>query len=194
MEIKRSSKRRIKAAIKLTLSFLLIFCFGFIGELATAFNLGFLAIIPMETSGIIGIVTAPLIHGGLSSLLINIIPLTILGFLFFLYYKKDAAGMLLAIWLTTGLCIWLIGKPMFYAGSGSIIYAMGAFLFMAGCLTQRTILIAVPLVVILIYAGLTFASNLASSLEVWEVPFSGIFSGVIWAFAFKKAIKDVIVF
>src|SRR3546814_20059219 len=64
---------------------------------------------PRETDGLLGIVFAPLLHGGWGHLIANTFPALVLGFLLLLSGLRTWVGVTLVVWVIGGFGPWLTG-------------------------------------------------------------------------------------
>ncbi|GAE61266.1 peptidase, S54 (rhomboid) family [Xanthomonas arboricola pv. pruni MAFF 301427] len=69
------------------------------------------AVAPLQADGLLGILTAPLLHGSLAHLGANAAALLILGTLAGSVYPRATALALPLLWLGSGLGAWLLGEP-----------------------------------------------------------------------------------
>ena len=65
---------------------------------------------PREIAGLKGIIFSPFIHGNFEHLAANTLPLLILTFSLFFFYRKSAYVILILIFLLSGLFVWLGGQ------------------------------------------------------------------------------------
>ena len=88
---------------------LFILLLGGIHFVQYGFDLNFVhyGIFPRKITGLIGIVTSPLIHGDFSHFFNNSIPLLILGSALFYFYKEIALKVTLWIYLMVGVWTWI---------------------------------------------------------------------------------------
>ncbi|QQS37097.1 MAG: rhomboid family intramembrane serine protease [Ignavibacteriales bacterium] len=77
---------------------------------------------PRHFSGILGIITSPLIHGDFSHLFSNTIPLAILGTGIFYFYPNAAVKALGIIYLLSNTLVWLFAREVFHIGASGIVY------------------------------------------------------------------------
>ncbi|MEN9920047.1 MAG: hypothetical protein RL662_2483 [Bacteroidota bacterium] len=154
------------------------------------FDLASLGILPRQTDGLLGILTAPFIHGNLKHLAANTIPFFVLSFLLFLFYRRKATLFLVLIWLLTGLLTWIIGRSSWHIGASGVIYGLASFLVFGGILSQNWKLILVSILVIVLYSGLVFGVFPSDPRVSWEGHLSGAVSGIILAFMYKKKLQS----
>ena len=106
---------------------------------------------PRESEGLLGILFAPLLHGGFSHLLSNTIPLLVLGTLVAasgrgVFWKVTAAVVLLG-----GLGTWLIAPANTVTiGASGLVFGYLGYLLVAGVRTRhwRDLLIGVAVLVV----------------------------------------------
>ena len=110
-----------------------------------------LGIYPMNTRGIAGILTHPLIHSDFSHLLANTLPLFFLSWCLFFFYRGIAGRIFFIIWVGAGILTFIIGKPGWHIGASGLVYGLAFFLFFSGALRKHTPLIAISLLVTFIW-------------------------------------------
>jgi len=69
-----------------------------------------LGILPREVRGLIGILFSPLLHESFSHLLSNTLPIFMLMWSLFYFYRSIAWKSLLILWILSGFLTWLIGR------------------------------------------------------------------------------------
>ena len=84
-------------------------------------------ILPGKLEGILGIITGPWIHSGLSHLSNNSLPMLFLLAALFYFYKPIAMRVLFIGLVLTGLLTWLIGRPSWHIGASGLIYMLVSF-------------------------------------------------------------------
>lgn len=145
-----------------------------------------LGILPRNFDGLIGIITAPLIHGGFSHIISNTVPLILMGLGIFYFYPKAAYRVFVIIYLGTGILVWLFAREVYHIGASGIIYGFVAFLFFSGVFRKDNRSIALALVVIFLYGGLIWGVLPTRQAISWESHFFGAVVGTISAFIFRN--------
>jgi membrane associated rhomboid family serine protease len=173
-----------KLIIPLTFPMLLwvIYLITYLFEIPT-FKLG---ILPRNFSGLVGIFTSPLIHGGFSHLVSNSTPLIFMGLGIFYFYPKVAYKVFTVIYLGTGILVWIFAREVYHIGASGIIYGFASFLFFSGIFRKDNRSIALALVVIFLYGGLIWGVLPFEKGVSWESHLFGAIVGVITAFIFRK--------
>lgn len=149
-------------------------------------NLSPFGVLPGSFSGMIGILTSPLIHGSFSHLISNTAPLIILGISIFYFYPKKAYASFLIIYLGTGILVWLLGREVYHIGASGIVYGYVSFLFFNGLFRKDNKSIALSLLVVFMYGGLVWGILPGMKGISWESHFFGAVMGLIAAFIFRK--------
>jgi membrane associated rhomboid family serine protease len=149
-------------------------------------KLNFLGVLPRNISGIVGIITSPLIHGSFSHLISNTAPLIILGISIFYFYSKSAYRSFLLIYLGTGLLVWIFGREVYHIGASGVVYGYVAFLFFNGLFRKDNKSIALSLLVVFLYGGLVWGILPGMRGISWESHFFGSIMGLIASFIFRK--------
>ncbi len=173
-----------KLILPLTFPILLwvIYLFTQLLEIST-FKLG---ILPRSFSGLIGILTSPLIHQDLSHLISNTAPLIIMGLSIFYFYSKVAYKSFVIIYIGTGILVWLFAREAYHIGASGIIYGFVSFLFFSGIFRKDNRSIALALIIIFLYGGLIWGVLPLEKRVSWESHLFGAIVGVFPAFTFRK--------
>jgi membrane associated rhomboid family serine protease len=159
-----------------------IYLITYLFEIPT-FKLG---ILPRNFSGLVGIFTSPLIHGGFSHLVSNSTPLIFMGLGIFYFYPKVAYKVFTVIYFGTGILVWIFAREVYHIGASGIIYGFASFLFFSGIFRKDNRSIALALVVIFLYGGLIWGVLPVEKGVSWESHLFGAIVGVITAFIFRK--------
>lgn len=145
-----------------------------------------LGILPRNFSGLVGVLTSPLIHGGFSHLISNTAPLVFMGLGIFYFYPKVAYKVFAIIYLGTGIFVWLFAREVYHIGASGIIYGFVSFLFFSGIFRRDNRSIALALVIIFLYGGLIWGVLPVEQGVSWESHLFGAIVGIIAAFIFRK--------
>ena len=113
-----------------------------------------LGIEPRTLGGLVGIVFAPLAHASLNHLMSNTLPLAVLATLMLYAYPRATRIALPAIWLLSGLGVWLFARESTHVGMSGVNHGLMFFLFLIGLVRRDRIGIAISLVVFFFYGGM----------------------------------------
>lgn len=161
------------------------------------------AIIPLDIAGLQGIVFSPFLHGSLSHIASNSLPLAVLGFLLYQFYPEVANRVMLYGWLLSGAVVWMTPPFSFFdyhfyksciIGASGVVYVMAFFLFMSGVIRRNTKLLAISLFIAFYFGGMIWGmlpEELLFSLPrpsnvAWQAHLAGGIIGVIMAIIYQK--------
>ena len=102
-------RRRVRRGALVSVASVLLLCvvFAFQGRIDVAAW----SVTPHALHGMLGLLTAPLLHGSLEHLATNAFSLLLLGTLAGSVYPRATLPALPLIWLGSGLGAWLLGAP-----------------------------------------------------------------------------------
>lgn len=165
---------------------LIVIWFVFFFENSFHVDLTSHGILPRTVSGIQGIVFSPFLHGDLSHIANNSIPLFILTTALIYFYRDVSLKVLLYGILLSGLITWIIGRESYHIGASGLIYVLVSFIFFKGMMTQYYRLMALSLTVVMIYGGMIWYVFPEVDKQIsWEGHLAGLISGFIFAVRFK---------
>ncbi len=169
------------------LAFVLLLWLVKIFEITSGANLVSLGIFPRKFSGLIGIISAPLIHADFNHLISNSFPLLFLGMGISYSYPKSSTKLFFGVYLLHGLLVWIIARQAYHIGASGLVYGFVSFLFFSGIIRRDNRSIALALIVTLFYGGLTWGVLPIKEEISWESHLSGSLVGILFAFIFRKA-------
>jgi membrane associated rhomboid family serine protease len=182
----RQAQRNFRLALKLSLVFVAILWAILIIDAALGLHLNRLGLRPGSINGLIGVVTAPLLHGGFEHLLSNTIPLFISLTATLYLYPKSAMRVIPLIWLGSGLLAWFIGRPTLHIGSSGLIYGFLAYVFVSGILRNDMRSVSVSLLVGFLYGSMIWGLLPTRPNMSWEMHLTGAVFGVLLAIIYRK--------
>ncbi len=109
---------------------------------------------PRDPVHLIGILTAPLLHGSLEHLLGNSFGLFILGTLTLYRYPQSSRIAVPLLWLVAGAGTWLIGRSSFHIGASGVTHGLMFFVFVSGLIRRDRTSIAAALLAFTFLGGL----------------------------------------
>ncbi len=151
-----------------------------------AMDLGFLGIYPLSVKGLIGILTAPMIHGNFNHLLSNTIPLLALGGTLYFFYPSVAPKVFMQAYFFTNILVWIFGRPFYHIGASGIVYSLASFLIFYGFFHRNFKTVIISLVVVSVYGGLAFGVMPFNQSISWESHLMGALVGIVGAFLFSR--------
>jgi membrane associated rhomboid family serine protease len=169
--------------------FFLILLWGIkIIEITDNLDLVYYGIYPRKVSGLIGILTGPLIHGNenLHHIIDNSIPLFFLSLAVFYFYNKVAYRVFFMIYFFSGLAVWIFARSSYHIGASGLIYGLGSFLFFSGVIRQNINLLAISLLVVFLYGSMVWGIFPYNVNVSWEGHLFGAATGFILSFVYRK--------
>ena len=100
-------------------------------------RLQYFGILPRTEQGLLGILLAPLLHGGVDHLLANTGGLLIFGGLVMLRSEAHFWTVTLIGALASGIGTWLLGRPAIHIGASGIVFAYFGYLLFTGFFEGR---------------------------------------------------------
>jgi len=182
----REDSRHIKRSFVMVIAFIATLWLIKIIESVMGANLFNYGIYPGQLSGLIGIFLAPLIHGSFTHLITNTAPLLILGTALLYGYPKSAKIVIPAVYIGTGLAVWLFARPVYHAGASGLTFGFMFFVFTIGVIRWDRRAIALSMVVFFLYGSMIwgiFPNNVGIS---YESHFFGGLIGFLLAFLLKN--------
>lgn len=155
-------------------------------ELKFHVNLNEFGIYPQTLSGLKGILFSPLIHGSISHLYNNTIPIAILTAGLFYFYRNIAFKVLFVGILLSGTLTWSIGRPSYHIGISGLIYVLASFIFFKGIFSKYYRLVALSLIVVFIYGSLLWFIFPIKDEISWEGHLGGFIAGLVMAIFLKS--------
>jgi len=155
-------------------------------EVYSHINLHFLGVLPLKVAGLIGIITAPLIHADFNHLLSNTFALFFLTTALFYFYKEIAAWAFFSIYILSGFWVWFFGRDAYHIGASGIIYGLVAFLFFSGIFRKHKPLVALSLTIVFLYGSIIWGIFPLHASLSWETHLTGLIAGLIMAVYYKN--------
>ncbi len=149
-------------------------------------DLSFLGILPRNTHGLIGIVTAPFIHGNSLHILSNTIPLLFLGWALFYFYEPIAKRVFLISYFGTNILVWLFARPSLHIGASGLIYGIALFLISYGIFKKDFKALLISIIVIFFYGSLVYGILPYQPGISWESHLFGALVGMLTALFIRQ--------
>ena len=143
-----------------------------------------LAIQPQNIDGVIGVLTAPLLHGSFEHLASNAFAILILGTIAGSLFPRASRVALPLVWLGSGLGTWFISLGGNHIGASGVTVGLMFFLIAQG-LRRRDRMSLTGLMLALFFFGGMVLSVLPQEAGVsWEYHLSGAVVGFLCGLAF----------
>lgn len=182
-----SRKKLWPKAFKLALTFIGILWTVFILDGIFIFvRLNYYGIHPRDIIGITGIITSPFLHGGLSHIISNTLPLLLAMTALFGNYPKIAKRVFIYSILLTGFLVWSFARSANHIGASGILYAILTFIFISGFIRKDMQSIGISIVIVFSYGSLIFGIIPNKEYISWESHLFGMLSGGFLAWVYRK--------
>ncbi|MBS0199595.1 MAG: rhomboid family intramembrane serine protease [Proteobacteria bacterium] len=146
------------------------------------------AVQPHTASGLVGILTAPLLHGSWDHVLSNSIAILILGTLAGSVYPRASLRALPLLWLGSGIGAWLLGhQGEHHLGASGVTHGLMYLTLTLGILRKERSAVAAAMIVFLLYGGMVMAVLPLQEGVSWQSHLGGAIAGVVSAFLFRHA-------
>ncbi|MES2629944.1 MAG: rhomboid family intramembrane serine protease [Bacteroidota bacterium] len=150
------------------------------------FSLAKYGILPKTAIGLRGIALSPFIHGDITHLAGNSLPLAVLLFYLFSVYRELAYRIVFWTIMMTGVWVWASARESYHIGASGIIYGLASFLFFSGLLRRNNRLMAVSMSVAFFYGSFIWGVFPIEEHISWESHLWGAVSGAVLTIYYKK--------
>jgi len=182
----RRARSSFRLALRIALVFLGILWAIYVFDAAFGLRLGRFGLRPGSVSGLIGVVTAPLLHGNFQHLLSNTIPLVVSLTATLYLYPTSSLRVIPMIWLGSGLLAWFIGRPSLHLGVSGLIYGLLAYVFASGLLRRDMRSVSVSLLLGFLYGSMIWGVLPIRPHMSWEMHLAGAMIGFLLAVLYRK--------
>jgi len=160
-------------------------------NLLSGYSFNIYGIIPREIVGLRGIAFSPFLHGSTEHLLMNTVPLTILGCILILRSVGSFFLISLMVALISGLGVWLFGQDhSVHVGASGIIFGYFGFLVFKGVFDRRVGTLLISGAVAFLYGGMIWGVFPNRPGVSWEGHLFGFIGGVLCAYLSKNTVRN----
>lgn len=145
--------RDLRRSFLLAIAFVVLLWLIKLAELVSATVLIEYGVYPRQPGGLAGVLWAPLIHGSLAHLLANTPAVIVLGTALLYSYPRSAGIVVPAVYLGSGLGVWLLGRSAYHVGASGLSFGVMFFVLVIGLLRRDRRAIALSLLVLFLYGG-----------------------------------------
>ena len=152
-------------------------------------NLHWMGVYPRSVSGLLGVFTQPLVHADMKHLFSNSVPLLVMGWCLFYFYRDLGYTVFPLLWVFSGFITWCIGRESWHIGASGLIYGLSFFLFFSGIFRRHIPLMAISIFIVFLYGSTVWymfpiVEMIRENIS-WEGHLSGAFSGFFCAVFFR---------
>lgn len=176
---------RFRRALNLSMAAVIALTAVFLAQ--GQFDVAPFSIHPQDPAALIGVLTAPLLHGSAGHLASNAISVLILGTLAGTVFPRATLRALPVIWIGSGLGTWLIATQGYHLGASGVTHGLGFLVFTLGLLRRDRPSMAAALIAFFFFGGMLL-TVLPHELGVsWEYHLAGavmgVLAGIVWRHA-----------
>lgn len=179
------AKANFRLAFKFALGFVALLWIIHLLNWGLDLGLQRFAVYPRRLDGLPGIFFAPLLHGSFAHLLANSMPMVILGTGMLYLYPNAAPKVIAAVYLGTGLVVWLFARASLHLGASGLVYGLAAYILVAGFIRRDFRAIAASMLVYFLYGTLVWGVMPIQPGVSWETHLAAAVIGVACAVGFR---------
>ena len=173
-------RRRLQRALTASLAFVLVLTVAFAAQ--QAFDWRALAIAPHRWAGLLGVLTAPLLHGSPEHLGANAVSLLLLGTLAGTVYPRATLRALPLVWIGSGLAAWSLGEPgTWHLGASGLTHGLMFLMLTLGLLRRDRPAIAAAMIAFFLYGGMLLTVLPHEPGVSWQAHLGGAVAGILAA-------------
>ncbi|WP_353368556.1 rhomboid family intramembrane serine protease [Aliiglaciecola sp. NS0011-25] len=149
-------------------------------------DLSWLGVYPYSSKGLLGIITAPLVHGSVEHLFNNTLSLLILGVFLIYGYPRSRWRVILFVWLFSGVCVWLFARNAYHLGASGLTHGVFFYLFVVSLFRRDKSSIAIIMAAFFMYGGMTMTIFPRQENISFEYHLFGAVAGIVSALLWRK--------
>jgi len=178
-------RRRFRKGLFISAGFIVVLWWIKAFELAFDLEFGWLGNRPRDALGLLGVLTAPLLHGSVAHLMSNTLALLVLGTLAFSSFPKATLRTLPLIWVLAGLLVWGFARESFHIGASGLTHGLMFLLLALGLMRRDRVAIATGSIAFFLYGGMLLTVLPREPGVSWEYHLAGALfgalGGVLWS-------------
>ncbi len=178
--------RRLRFAMVITAFFVAVIWWIKVLDKGFAWDLYQYGIYPGKLSGLIGILTAPLIHGSFEHAVANTLPMLLLGTALLYGYPKSRWWVVAVVWIVSGLGVWIWGRPSYHFGASGLAHGFMFFLFVVGIMRRDPTSAVLSMLSFFMYGSMVYGIFPRIEGVSFEAHLFGAVGGVLAAILFFK--------
>ena len=182
----QDDRSQLRHAFRLVMTFVVLLWIIKTVESILHLHLAQYGVYPLQPDALTGILSGPLIHGSWSHLFANTLPVIILGTALLYGYPRSAIPVLAAVWLGSGLGVWLFAREAYHIGASGLTFGVMFFLFVIGILRWDKRAIALSMVIFFLYGSMIWGIFPSEPGVSYESHFFGAVIGTLFAFLLKN--------
>lgn len=143
-------------------------------------------LVPLRLQGLVGLLSAPLLHADWGHLLSNALGLVVLGTLVGTVYPRSAFRIVLVAWIGAGVFTWFIGRPSNHIGASGLVHGLFFALFALALLRRDRPSMVAAMVAVMLFGGMLLTVLPHEWRVSWEMHAGGALAGSVAAFVWRR--------
>ena len=181
----RIDRSRVLRALNSSLALVLLLAIVYSAQ--GSFDVRAFAVSPLTVWGLLGVLTAPLLHGSIEHITANATALLMLGTLAGSVYPRATLRALPLAWLGSGLGAWLLGDPgSHHLGASGLTHGLIFMVLMLGVLRRDRPALAAGMIAFFFYGGMLLTVLPREPGISWQAHLGGAVAGFLAALLFRK--------
>src|SRR5688572_23917678 len=151
-------------------------------------ELGQYGLYPRQSFGLLGVLTAPLLHADWAHLLSNTFPLILLSAILFYNYPLSSGRIAALLYVFSGVLAWFMARPGYHVGASGVVYSLASFVFFSGMFRRDRSSVIFSVIIVFLYGGMLygiFPQEVRARVS-WESHLAGGIVGMVAAFLFRN--------
>lgn len=144
------------------------------------------SLLPRDYMQWFGILTFPLIHGGLDHIAGNTLSIFVLLAGVRYFFPQLFGKVFWLSFIFPGIITFYIARPSFHLGASGMVYSLVAFLFFSGMIRLNRYLLALSMLMVFLYGNSVWYIFPIEDGISWEGHLSGAIVGLFLAIVFRK--------
>ena len=150
-------------------------------------ELGEYGMYPRQLYGLLGILTAPLLHADWAHLLSNTFPLILLSAMLFYNYPLRSGRIAVFLYIFSGVLAWIMARPGYHVGASGVVYSLASFVFFSGMFRRDRSSVVFSVVIVFLYGGMLYGIFPSEGRVSWESHLAGGIVGMLAGFLFRNS-------
>ena len=138
-------------------------------------------ILPRTLKGLKGIPLSPFLHASLLHIMMNTIPLAVLGGFVMLNGRQIFLEISIIIILASGTALWLFGRSSYHVGASGLIFGYFGYLVLRAWYDRSLKSFVIAFVTVFLYGGIMWGLLPTFSRISWEGHLFGLLAGFLAA-------------
>ena len=182
---RKLDRQRLRRALNASLGFVLLLVVIYAAQ--HGFDWTFLTVTPWTVEGLVGLLTAPLLHGSVEHIIANSTALLLLGTLAGTTFPRASLRALPLLWIGSGLGAWLLGQPgSHHLGASGVTHGLMFLVVTLGLLRRDRPSIAAGMIVMLFYGGSVLTVLPHGDGISWQSHLGGAVGGILAGILFRR--------